>query len=87
MEKAEYKESVMGKPLAGMKILDLTQYVSGSMCTLLLCDYGAEVIKIEKPQAQGGTTEEEKCARATFHRGKKSLLLNMEIVEERSVFW
>ena len=53
MEKAEYKESVMGKPLAGMKILDLTQYVSGSMCTLLLCDYGAEVIKIEKPQEIG----------------------------------
>ncbi len=87
MEKAEYKENVMGKPLAGMRILDLTQYVSGSMCTLLLCDYGAEVIKIEKPQAQGGTTEEEKCARATFHRGKKSIFLHMGEEKDRSVFW
>lgn len=78
----------MRKPLTGMKILDLTQYVSGSMCTLLLCDYGAEVIKIENPLTQNGTmTEEEKCARATFHRGKKSIFLNMKEEQDRAVFW
>lgn len=78
----------MGKPLTGMKILDLTQFVSGSMCTLLLCDYGAEIIKIEKTEAQYDTmTEAEKCARATFHRGKKSIVLNMEEEKEREVFW
>lgn len=78
----------MGKPLTGMKILDLTQYVSGSLCTLLLCDYGAEVIKIENPLTQNGTmTEEEKCARATFHRGKKSIILNMKEEQDRAVFW
>lgn len=78
----------MGKPLAGMKILDMTQFVSGSMCTLLLCDYGAEVIKIEKPQTQNSAmTEAEKCARATFHRGKKSIILNMEEEKDKTVFW
>lgn len=77
----------MGKPLAGMKILDLTQYVSGSMCTLVLCDYGAEVIKIEKPQSQKGMTEEEKCTRATFHRGKKSIFLDMDEEKDRTIFW
>ena len=39
----------MSKPLEGFRILDFTQFMSGPMCTLLLSDFGAEVIKIENP--------------------------------------
>lgn len=33
--------------LAGLKVIDVTQFISGSRCTQLLADMGAQVVKVE----------------------------------------
>jgi crotonobetainyl-CoA:carnitine CoA-transferase CaiB-like acyl-CoA transferase len=43
------RASPIGTFLSGVRILDLSQYISGPMATLILADMGAEVLKIEPP--------------------------------------
>lgn len=38
------------KPLQGVKVVDFTQAHAGSLATMILSDFGAEVIKIERPK-------------------------------------
>jgi crotonobetainyl-CoA:carnitine CoA-transferase CaiB-like acyl-CoA transferase len=75
------------KPLAGIKVLDLSRVLAGPWCTQLLADLGAEVIKIERPGAGDDTRhwgppwhgEGDKRVAAYFlscNRGKKSAAID-----------
>lgn len=72
------------KPLAGIKVLDLTRVLSGPYCGQMLFDQGAEVIKIENP-AHGDDSrlfQPFKNGRSLYYTfinsGKKSLTLNFK---------
>ena len=85
--------STSSGPLAGVVVLDLTQILAGPMCTMVLADMGADVIKVEKPN--GGDDNRRmgppfiKDWSAGFlavNRNKRSLALDLQNEEGRKVF-
>ena len=80
------------KPLESIRILDFTQFFSGPVCTLLLGDYGAEIIKLENPPAGDATrygnviVGEASSHYATRNRGKKSVVINMKDPPQKELF-
>lgn len=39
-------------PLDGVKVLDLSRFIAGPSCAQVLADFGAEVVKIERPDGE-----------------------------------
>lgn len=74
----------MQKPLAGLKVVDLSRFIAGPYCTMKLGDMGAEVIKVETPDRGDDSRalgppflEGESAYYLSFNRNKKSITLNM----------
>jgi crotonobetainyl-CoA:carnitine CoA-transferase CaiB-like acyl-CoA transferase len=78
-------------PLAGLRVLDLTEHMAGPFCTMILADMGAEVIKLERPgkgdssRAMGDGSERNPYFRY-INRNKKSVTLDYKTARGRAVF-
>jgi crotonobetainyl-CoA:carnitine CoA-transferase CaiB-like acyl-CoA transferase len=72
------------RPLDGIRVLAMEQFISGPSCSMILADMGAEVIKIERPKvgdprrhfppfAENNRGEKIGGGFMCFNRSKKSL--------------
>ena len=73
-------------PLAGMRVVDLTRILAGPLCTMMLGDMGADVIKVEPPDKGDDTRgwgppfiAGEAAYFIGVNRNKRSLTLNMAV--------
>lgn len=80
-------------PLAGLKILDLSQIMAGPYCTMVLADLGAEVIKVEKPvtgddsREMGPYVNGESTCFAHINRNKEGISLNLKDPQVREILY
>jgi crotonobetainyl-CoA:carnitine CoA-transferase CaiB-like acyl-CoA transferase len=82
------------KPLEDLFVVDLSRILSGPVCTMLMADMGAQVIKVEPPPLGddsrqwgppfiGGIS----TYFLSVNRNKKSLGLNLKVPEGRRILW
>ncbi|MFH2070165.1 MAG: CoA transferase [Elusimicrobiota bacterium] len=82
------------KPLDGIKVLDLTRVLAGPFCTMILGDFGAEIIKIENPDGGDDTrsfgppfVEGESAYFLSINRNKKSVTVNLKEQKGREIVY
>jgi formyl-CoA transferase len=74
--------------LAGVRVLDLSRVLAGPYCTMILGDYGADVIKVEEPHSGDGTRSwgppwvgDQSAYFLAANRNKRSLTVNLKTPE------
>lgn len=77
--------------LAGIRVLDLSLQLPGPYCTMMMADYGADVVKIDEPEprVRNPFSAEEPgmgSVERYLNRGKKSLTLNLKSDEGKGIF-
>jgi crotonobetainyl-CoA:carnitine CoA-transferase CaiB-like acyl-CoA transferase len=79
--------------LEGVRILDLTRVLAGPYCTMILGDLGAEVIKVEGPEANDDTrswgppyTGGESAYYLCANRNKRAITLNLKSERGKEIF-
>jgi len=82
----------MSGPLAGLRVLDLTSVVVGPVCTGVLAEQGAEVVKVEGPEGDllrrlGGKGRSAGMSGKflNFNRGRRSLCLDLKQARAKAV--
>jgi alpha-methylacyl-CoA racemase len=79
----------IARPLDGVRVLDLTRLLPGAYATLLLADFGADVIKIEDPRGGDGMrslpTRGQTDYFALLNRNKRSVTLDLRSADAAGV--
>ena len=85
MDRPAERHERMSKPLAGLRVLDLTRVLAGPYCTMMLADMGADVAKVERPGAGDDTrgygppfVGGESTYFMSINRNKRGMTLNLK---------
>ena len=77
------------RPLAGVRVVDLTQYEAGPSATQILAWLGADVIKVEPPAGEpsryllGGDATRDSIVFVLFNQSKRSIVLDLTTDADR----
>jgi alpha-methylacyl-CoA racemase len=63
------------QPLSGIRVLDFTAFPPGGACTVMLADFGAEIIRVESPAQKGQPSLV--VRQIALSRGKRSMTLDL----------
>ena len=82
-------------PLAGVRVLDLSQVMAGPFCCMMLGDLGADVIKVEPPPGGDSTRHsmgfrlkgEDSPGFLALNRNKRSIVLDLKDPQDREVLY
>lgn len=85
-------------PLSDVKVLDLSRLLPGPFCSLILADFGAEVLKLEDmgvgdylrwdaPRLNGSEESTNSLAFIALNRNKRSVRINLKSPQGREVFF
>lgn len=80
----------MTKPLAGIRVIELANFIAGPLCGTLLADMGADVIKVEPPKGDMGRAmppivNDESVSFVALNRNKRSLVLDLKRPEAAAI--
>jgi alpha-methylacyl-CoA racemase len=86
----------MGLPLEGIRVLDLSRLLPGGFCSLLLADFGAEVLKVEDtgqgdyirwapPYYEGAEQSSRSALFLSLNRNKRSIRIDLKQEAGREV--
>ncbi len=86
----------MSGPLGGVRVLDLSRLLPGGFCSLLLADYGADVLKVEdtglgdyirwaRPYVEGAEQSARSALFLALNRNKRSIRIDLKQAEGREV--
>ncbi|MBV8150283.1 MAG: CoA transferase, partial [Candidatus Eremiobacteraeota bacterium] len=79
-------------PLAGVRVLEVGNYMAGPFCGMQLADLGADVVKVENPEGgdmsrDSGPFQDGESANFTrINRNKRSLALDLKSEAGKNIF-